>query len=715
LVWLLLQQLLHLKVLQLTYTRTSTGCSASTTITVNPIPVLTAPSSVCIGTPGALTPTTGGTWTSSNTNVATVTNAGVITGVAAGTVTFTFVQTGTLCSATTASVAINATPVISNMTTTVCSGTAFSVTPVNGTNGTVPTGTTYSWSAPTATGITGTASGTAASLISGTLTNTTSSTQTVAYTVTPTLGSCSGTPFTVTVTVNPRPTIAAKTATICSGGTFTVTPSNTLPDIVPTGTTYTWTVTLNGNVNGESAQATGQTNISQTLTGNASVQTVNYTVTPTSPSGTCAGSTFPLTVTVNPIPTFSATSANPASCGATNGSITLSGLTANTSYQLTYVLLGVTTGPTQRTSTGTGTIVISNLVAGSYTVSVALTSTGCQSTTQVVTLINPGAPDINDIADQVLCGGSYTLPTITGTNLPGNQAYYSSPGGVGPPLTGSISTSQTVYIYGISSGGCSDQESFTVTINTPASIAAKTATICSGGTFTVTPTNTLPDVVPTGTTYSWAAPSVTGVTGTAAGTAQSSISGTLVNSLNTPRTVVYSVTPTSGTCPGAAFNVTVTLNPVPAISDMTANACSTSAFTATPTNGTNGIVPSGTTYTWAAPTPAITGGSAQAVGQTSISQTLTNSTTTSTTATYTVTPTSGTCVGSTFQLVVTVNPRPIVTNRTATICSGGTFTVTPTTGGGNTIPTGTTYSWSAPSVVGISGTAAGTNQTSISG
>ncbi|NBR14297.1 MAG: hypothetical protein EBU01_06905, partial [Crocinitomicaceae bacterium] len=319
------------------------------------------------------------------------------------------------------------------------------------------------------------------------------------------------------------------------------------------------------------------------------------------------------------------------------------------------------------------------------------------------------------VQDQVLCGGSYTLPTITGTNLPGNQAYYSSPGGVGPPLTGSISTSQTVYIYGISSGGCSDQESFTVTINTPASIAAKTATICSGGTFTVTPTNTLPDVVPTGTTYSWAAPSVTGVTGTAAGTAQSSISGTLVNSLNTPRTVVYSVTPTSGTCPGAAFNVTVTLNPVPAISDMTANACSTSAFTATPTNGTNGIVPSGTTYTWAAPTPAITGGSAQAVGQTSISQTLTNSTTTSTTATYTVTPTSGTCVGSTFQLVVTVNPRPIVTNRTATICSGGTFTVTPTTGGGNTIPTGTTYSWSAPSVVGISGTAAGTNQASISG
>lgn len=698
-----------------TYTLTSTGCSKTTSaLTVNPLPVLTAPANVCIGTPGALTPTTGGTWTSSNTSVATVTNAGVITGLTAGTVTFTFTQTSTGCTATTASVSINATPVITNMTTTVCSGTAFSVTPVNGTNGTVPTGTTYTWSAPTATGITGTAAGTAATLISGTLTNTTSSTKTVAYTVTPTLGSCAGTPFTVTVTVNPKPSVAAKTATICSTNAFTVSPTDgSGSDIVPTGTTYTWTVTANNNVTGESAQATGQTNISQTLTGNTSVQTVNYTVTPT--SGTCVGSTFPLTVTVNPIPTFTAAKTDPTSCGATNGTITLSGLTASTSYQVTYVLLGVTTGPTARTTDATGKIVISSLSAGSYTVSVALTSSGCQSATQVVTLTNPGAPDINDITDQVLCGGSYTLPTITGTNLPGNQAYYTAPSGGGTVLTGSISTSQTVYIYGISSGGCSDQESFTVTINTPASITAKTATICSNGTFTVTPVNGGAEVVPAGTTYTWSAPVVVGVNGLASGTAASNISGTLVNTTNTVKTVVYTVTPTSGTCSGAAFTVTVTLNPLPAVTDMTATACSATAFSVTPANTTNGIVPTGTTYTWAAPTTTATGGSAQATGQTAISQTLSTSITTSTTATYTVTPTFATCVGATFQLVVTVNPTPVITNKTSTICSGATFTVTPTNGSGNTVPTGTTYSWSAPSVTGITGTLAGTAAANISG
>jgi gliding motility-associated-like protein len=697
-----------------TYTLTSTGCSKTTSaLTVNPLPVLTAPASVCIGTPGALTPTTGGTWTSSNTSVATVTNAGVITGVAAGTVTFTFVQTGTLCSATTASVSINATPVITNMTTTVCSGTAFSVTPVNGTNGTIPTGTTYTWSAPTATGITGTAAGTAATLISGTLTNTTSSTKTVAYTVTPTLGSCAGTPFTVTVTVNPKPSVAAKTATICSTNAFTVSPTDgSGSDIVPTGTTYTWTVTANNNVTGESAQATAQTNISQTLTGNTSVQTVNYTVTPT--SGTCLGSTFPLTVTVNPIPTFTAAKTDPTSCGATNGTITLSGLTATTSYQVTYVVLGVPTS-TPRITDATGKIIISSLSAGSYTVSVTLTSSGCQSATQVVTLTNPGAPDINDITDQVLCGGSYTLPTITGTNLPGNQAYYTAPSGGGTVLTGSISTSQTVYIYGISSGGCSDQESFTVTINTPAAIPAKTATICSGGTFTVTPVNGGAEVVPAGTTYTWSAPVVVGVNGLASGTAASNISGTLVNTTNVVKTVVYTVTPTSGTCSGAAFTVTVTLNPLPAVTDMTATACSATAFSVTPANTTNGIVPTGTTYTWAAPTTTTTGGSAQATGQTAISQTLTNSTTTSTTATYTVTPTFTTCVGATFQLVVTVNPTPVITNKSATICSGATFTTSPTTGSGNIVPTGTTYSWSAPVVTGITGTLSGTGAANISG
>ena len=54
-----------------------------------------------------------------------------------------------------------------------------------------------------------------------------------------------------------------------------------------------------------------------------------------------------------------------------------------------------------------------------------------------------------------------------------------------------------------------------------------------------------------------------GVGGLAAGTNQPNISATLTNSNTTPRTVVYTVTPSISGCTGTPFTVTVTLNPAP--------------------------------------------------------------------------------------------------------------------------------------------------------
>ena len=126
----------------------------------------------------------------------------------------------------------------------------------------------------------------------------------VTYTVTPTsgdTGNCIGDSFTVTVTVNPKPVIPNQTATICSATAFTTSPVNAAPTtIVPSGTTYTWTVASNTNVTGQSDQATAQSSISQTLTNlTNTVQTVVYTVTPVSGAqGTCSGASFTITVTV---------------------------------------------------------------------------------------------------------------------------------------------------------------------------------------------------------------------------------------------------------------------------------------------------------------------------------------------------------------------------------------------------------------------------------
>ena len=102
------------------------------------------------------------------------------------------------------------------MAATICSGGSFTSTPADGINGIVPAGTTYTWTTPTVTGgLSGGVAGSGGS-ISGTLTNPTSSAQSAVYTVTPVSGSCTGTNFTVTVTVNPMPSISAMTANVAA-------------------------------------------------------------------------------------------------------------------------------------------------------------------------------------------------------------------------------------------------------------------------------------------------------------------------------------------------------------------------------------------------------------------------------------------------------------------------------------------------------------------
>ncbi|WP_016991099.1 T9SS sorting signal type C domain-containing protein [Flavobacterium sp. ACAM 123] len=112
------------------------------------------------------------------------------------------------------------------MTNAACSGVGFTSTPFNTTNGVVPTGTTYTWTTPSVTGgLTGGVSGSGSS-IAGTLSNPTSSAQTATYTVTPTLGSCAGAHFTITITVNPLPTapnINSTTQPTCTVSTGSIT------------------------------------------------------------------------------------------------------------------------------------------------------------------------------------------------------------------------------------------------------------------------------------------------------------------------------------------------------------------------------------------------------------------------------------------------------------------------------------------------------------
>jgi hypothetical protein len=254
-----------------------------------------------------------------------------------------------------------------------------------------------------------------------------------------------------------------------------------------------------------------------------------------------------------------------------------------------------------------------------------------------------------------------------------------------------------------------------VTVNPLPVIADKTAAaICSGDGFTVSPVNGT-DIVPAGTTYSWSAPVVAGITGLASGSGAADITGTLTNTTNAAINVVYTVTPTSGTCSGTSFTVTVTVNPMPTIADKTAAAiCSGDGFTFSPANGTD-IVPVGTTYSWSAPVVAGITGLASGSGAANITGTLTNTTNAAIDVVYIVTPTSGTCSGASFEVTVRVNPKATIADITpSAICSGDGFTVSPVNGT-DIVPAGTTYSWSAPVVAGITGLASGSGATDITG
>ncbi|WP_396138617.1 beta strand repeat-containing protein, partial [Flavobacterium sp.] len=308
------------------------GPTQSFTITVNPSPAVTfSPTNqiICSGDTSALvnlsSTTSGATfaWTAVQpTGITGVTTSGTNTipaqtlvNVTNAPITITYAAVASTndasaCAGITYNYTITVKPrpnITESFTDAICSSGTFSITPANSTLNSIPIGTTYSWSTPAVTsGITGGASGVNQTTIGGTLINPTNTVQTATYTVTPIFNGCSGSTFTVVISVNPKPFIANVThPSICSETAFSVTPTNGSGNIVPTGTTYTWTISTNANITGASASTTaGISTISQTLTNTSNTaQTITYTVTPTSgDTGNCVGSTFTITIVVNPKP-----------------------------------------------------------------------------------------------------------------------------------------------------------------------------------------------------------------------------------------------------------------------------------------------------------------------------------------------------------------------------------------------------------------------------
>ena len=275
--------------------------------------------------------------------------------------------------------------------------------------------------------------------ISQTLNNLTNTNQTLIYNVTATtLETCSST-FSITVTVKPTSVIANKAEAICTGKSFDVTPVNGT-DIVPSGTTYTWTVLPNANIGGETNQLTALSKVSQILTNTTTAaQTATYSVSSILTNG-CIGGNFMALITVNPLPVITINATNTSLCAGE--AVTLSVVGAQTYTWDNGILDGVNFVPLNtKTYTVTGTDV-----------------NGCINKASQTIVVNPH-PVVTLTSSTVdRCGtGSMTL---SATSDFGTVKWYDlNAGGVllgsgNNFITPTIATNTSYYADALSSAGC---------------------------------------------------------------------------------------------------------------------------------------------------------------------------------------------------------------------------------------------------------------------
>ena len=728
---------------------TCTGAPISFTITVNPIATVNTVASqvLCNGASTAAinfsSPATGGTvtynWTNSAASIGIAasgtgnipsfiaTNATTAPVVATITVTPTFTNGAVSCVGTpiTFTITVNPTATVNAVTNQVlCNGastTAIAFTSPNSGGG--GSNIVFNWVNNTPSiGLAASGTGNIGSFTAINLTN---AAVTATITVTPFYTNagvtCSGTPRTFTITVNPTATVnSISNQTVCNGASTAAV--NFTGAVI--GTVYNWT---NSTVSiGLAASGTGNIGSFTATNATAAPVTATITVTPSYTNGavTCTGTPTTFTITVNPVPTVNTVTNQVVCNGASTTAINFTGATAGTVYSWTNSTpsIGLAASGTGNIAsfaainTGTAPITATITVTPSYN-NAGTTCTGA-STTFTIT-VNPTAT-VNSVASQVLCNGSSTAaisfssPASGGTvtynwtnSAPsigiaasgtGNIPSFIATNATTAPVVATITVTPTFTNGAVSCVGT--PTTFTITVNPTATVNAITNQVLCNGSSTTAITFTSPNSGGGGSNvvFNWVnnTPSI----GLAASGTGNIGSFSATNTSNAPVTATITVTPVytnaGVTCTGTSITFTITVNPTPTVNAV-ANQTVCNGASTTAVNFSGAII--GTVYNWINSTPSI-GLAASGTGNIG-SFTATNATAVPVTATITVTPsyTNGavTCTGTPTIFTITVNPVPTVNTVTnQVVCNGASTTAINFTGA----TAGTVYSWtnSTPSI-----------------
>ncbi|HMJ68558.1 MAG TPA: PKD-like domain-containing protein [Cyclobacteriaceae bacterium] len=441
----------------------------------------------------------------------------------------------------------------------------------------------------------------------------------VIYTITPVSAgpaSCSGDPFTVTVTVNPQPVGSNVTATRCSDALVGVTLTTSVTAV--SASSYNIT-TANGGltqVAGTVSQGNGKAanELADDVWRNTGLNPVDvvYTVRPVSAAG-CIGDPFTITITVDPEPV-----------GA-NSTIT------KCSDDVVGVVL-TTNAASVAAATYTIAVNANGLILSAGTASAGLGKAANELADDVWR--NTGLNPVDVIysitpVTAALCEGNVFTVTVT----------------VNPEPVGSNSTASK----------CSD-EVLGINLTTSA-----TAVAAANYTIAVNANGLL---------------QVGGTSSAGAGKAASEIADDVWrNTTNAPVNVVYTITPMTGApCAGDSFTVTVTINPEPIGVAQTPTRCSDELVAVT--LGVTGASVAAATYDISIVANGLTfNGTTSSSGTGKLANELmddkwTNTGLTPVNVEYTIIPVSGTlCQGDPFTVIITVNPEPVGANSTAARCS----------------------------------------------
>ena len=625
-------------------------------------------------------------------------------------------------------------PILTNTTLaqTVCSGIPTVPVPLTADT----SGTTFIWSASATSGISGYISnGTSDTIPAQVIHNMGSSPGTVTYLITPWLNGCSGTSVKYIITVNPAPYITKQpiSSTVCQGGAA---PILSVSYTNGTGTpTYQW---YQNSVNNTTAGTaiSGETNSSYTPPTTGIGTTYYYCIISLQTGGCSSMISNTASVTVNPIPTISTQPLKEQTIcvGGTIMaplSVTFTGGAGTASYQWyqntqdTTNMGGTTiTGATSSTYTPPAFITPGVYY---YYATVTLSGNGCGAITSdvaKVTVVSDPTVIKQPLATQTVCQTATPVElSVTANGGVGNFAYqwyqnsinsnvsgYKIVGATDSTYMPNTNTIGKVYYYCVISQpngpGCIvTSATAEVIVNEGPSITKQpeSSTICIGET---PPPLSIEFINGAGTpSYQWYSNNIND------NTSGILIPGATFNTYMPQDTTIGTtyyyciITLSSGGCSTMISNIAqVMIRPIPVISSKNAVICSGKTFIISPDSVGGDIVPVGTTYIWSTPVvnPAgsINGAFAQSVKQSSISQTLLNITHSPATVTYTVTPFSGSCAGSDFNVIITVNPsinpNVAITNSTCYEANNGAIQTQIT--GGIPFSSGSPYkiTWKGP-------------------